>query len=908
MVSYRIALLIAIASTLSFSYFSVAAQHPTYPDFAQPISSFLISKDTITFPTEQSADSITLTITDDAIYRYVQTSFDGQNWIQRTIQNSTQCSFHPDDPAHDWLTGTCTLSIPMSPADFPSLAPSTTITRNYITAYSCTEVTLFTFRIGWNCHGSPTIPQMWQIRQFDATLEEESVETIELECEDGTLFGDMQFNSSVISDPPCGQGWIETASGTPNFLWDSGNPSMSDHRAELPVMLSDGGTYYACIRMASPSGSQDTLYAGFSSDDMRRFYPDSSIYPYDQSWTWVSEIPTDPQRLVFENMASGDYTFIIGHGEAGARCDKVVLTTDPSLNCNTYISCESTAACQDDDSICPEGCTPANDNDCDEEPPPGPPLAFPGAEGFANHVRGAYGDPAQPPRILIVDTLDTGNTGDEATGRGTFRWALARSYPRIILFEVGGFIDYAGVTSTIRISNPYVTIYGQSAPGQGVNIVGTLVEIRTHDVIIQHMKFRYGDDVDGSDPNARDSFELGPGARDVFIDHCSFSWAMDEIVGFSSSEPLGKVTFSNNILAEGLDRSFHYGGAQSTPEAHSLAMLAGGTGDSSLTLKGNLLAFTTGRTPALALANSTIINNFVYGGNGAGSLRSASRLTSVVGNLVVPLDHPRLFPTTMQYSFYVHDSMPSDSRLYVSENECYYGNNNPSATQWDMVDHNDRVTQATASPFDLSEYSILPVSQVEDYVLSNAGAFYWNRDYADERAVENTRNMVPVLIDSPFSTPAFASKMDQKYINNAGMMSSGHDWQASPETIVVNGVTINLNQDCDNIQEVIDHINSQVPSGVEAYRLNAYIDLNWVGIRTTGVGSSQTLTLSGGGLDTLGIPAGTYYGSNGQGYDFPSSSRSLTSIPGYPSADPHGDDDSDGYTNIEEWAYGLGHP
>jgi len=164
---------LAFLLIILFAISSQATQHPLYPNFAQPISSFLISKNSITFPTEQSTDSITMNITDDAIYRHVKTSFDGQDWADRTIQDSTQCTFHPDDPSHDWLTGTCTLTIPMAASDFPSLLPGTTAVRNYITAYSCDEVLFpfLPFRIGWDCHGSTAEPQMWQIHQFDASLD-----------------------------------------------------------------------------------------------------------------------------------------------------------------------------------------------------------------------------------------------------------------------------------------------------------------------------------------------------------------------------------------------------------------------------------------------------------------------------------------------------------------------------------------------------------------------------------------------------------------------------------------------------------------------------------------------------------------------------------------------------------------
>ncbi|MBN1683767.1 hypothetical protein JW865_09480, partial [Candidatus Bathyarchaeota archaeon] len=88
---------------------------------------------------------------------------------------------------------------------------------------------------------------------------------------------------------------------------------------------------------------------------------------------------------------------------------------------------------------------------------------FPGAVGYGSSSRAAYGG-ASDPIILIVDTVSTGNFST-GTNRGTFRWCVAQPYPRIILFEVGGVWDFTGTgTYRIDIDQPYLSIYGQSAP------------------------------------------------------------------------------------------------------------------------------------------------------------------------------------------------------------------------------------------------------------------------------------------------------------------------------------------------------------------------------------------------------------------------------------------------------------
>src|ERR1041385_4373729 len=74
--------------------------------------------------------------------------------------------------------------------------------------------------------------------------------------------------------------------------------------------------------------------------------------------------------------------------------------------------------------------------------------AFPGAEGWTTTVGGRGG------KILRVTTLTL-------NGPGSFLEAVNTKGPRIIVFEVGGVIDLAGQSPSIK--EPFVTIAGQTA-------------------------------------------------------------------------------------------------------------------------------------------------------------------------------------------------------------------------------------------------------------------------------------------------------------------------------------------------------------------------------------------------------------------------------------------------------------
>jgi hypothetical protein len=133
--------------------------------------------------------------------------------------------------------------------------------------------------------------------------------------------------------------------------------------------------------------------------------------------------------------------------------------------------------------------------------------AFPGAEGG-----GAYSFGGRGGRVIVVTSLAD-------AGPGSFREACEAGGPRIIVFNVAGIIQ---LKCRIRIRAPYVTIAGQSAPGDGMCIAGNTVEVETHDVVIRHMRFRRG----ATDVGDRNDSIGGNAVGNVMIDHVSASWGL----------------------------------------------------------------------------------------------------------------------------------------------------------------------------------------------------------------------------------------------------------------------------------------------------------------------------------------------------------------------------------------------
>jgi hypothetical protein len=101
-------------------------------------------------------------------------------------------------------------------------------------------------------------------------------------------------------------------------------------------------------------------------------------------------------------------------------------------------------------------------------------LAFPGAEGFGAFTPGGRGG-----RTIYVTNLDD-------SGPGSLREAVNAPGPRTINFRVGGVIR---LKSTLSIQEPFVTIDGQNAPGEGIMLRDHGVEVGISTLCFLGMKY-----------------------------------------------------------------------------------------------------------------------------------------------------------------------------------------------------------------------------------------------------------------------------------------------------------------------------------------------------------------------------------------------------------------------------------
>jgi hypothetical protein len=315
-------------------------------------------------------------------------------------------------------------------------------------------------------------------------------------------------------------------------------------------------------------------------------------------------------------------------------------------------------------------------------------------------------------------------------GRGSFRAALRVPGPKTILFEVGGEIQ---LSADLDISDPFVTVAGQSAPSPGITLRGAGLRVFSHNVLVQHIRIRVGDAYDGPDPKIRDAFQvLGPDAHDVVIDHVSASWGIDETA--STWYPLHDVTISHCIISEGLNLSLHPEGA------HSAGLLVG-DGSQRIAVIGNLMAHNNDRNPILKGNTSTIVlNNLIYN-PGYRSIRisdpegSGPTIASLVGNVL------RTGPSTENdYLVSFSGTVKRGTQVYLL--------NNVAPTHVHMSKTLGFQPIVDVAPIWIQTLEVRPGDQVTDWVLAHAGARPADRDAVDRRIVREVRATRGRMIDS----------------------------------------------------------------------------------------------------------------------------------------------------------------
>lgn len=361
--------------------------------------------------------------------------------------------------------------------------------------------------------------------------------------------------------------------------------------------------------------------------------------------------------------------------------------------------------------------------------------SFPGAEGGGMYTFGGRGG-----KVITVSNLND-------DGIGSFRWACEQGGARIIVFNVSGIIK---LKTPIIVRAPYITIAGQTAPGDGVCIAGESFQVNTHDVVVRHMRFRRGNTHVWY---REDSFGGNP-VGNIMIDHCSCEWGLDENISFyrhmfdlgdaigSRKEPTVNVTIQNTISAKSLDTYNHAFGST--------------IGGENASFMRNLWADNTGRNPSIGWGGvfnfvNNVIYNWVHRTADGGEFSTMSNFVnnyykpgpltpkdSNVGWRIVKSESRsgKLFPFKQFGRVYADGNIVEGYDAITKNN--WAGGIQTADKDGDLAE-DELAIMHSKEPFVMPHMTILPSNQTFDYVLNNVGATIPKRDIVDQRVVDEVR-------------------------------------------------------------------------------------------------------------------------------------------------------------------------
>ena len=483
----------------------------------------------------------------------------------------------------------------------------------------------------------------------------------------------------------------------------------------------------ADVIVSNPDGQSATLGSAYTYEGQQPPAAPSTLNATALSFSQIN--------LVWTDNSSNEDGFIIERSLDGSSFVQITTTTsniqvfsDTGLNAETtyyYRAAAYNSAGNSGYSNISIATTPA----------PSSVVAFPGAEGFGTQTEGGRNG-----QVIAVTNLND-------SGPGSFRAAVETTGSRIVIFRTGGIIELA---TPIEIHEPYITIAGQTAPGDGIALKEEGLHIHTHDVIIRSLRIRIGDL--GTLTNARDGINISTTSAttdiyNVVIDHSSVAWAIDENIATweSSSNNLDiyDVTIQWSITSEALHDSIHLDEGASSTAPHSMGLLLGRNSEN-ISVHHNLMAHNNSRNPRLdGIMAGEVINNLIYGWGQDAPTRNATSpaIIHVLNNFY----HSGII--SRQDDIYIDDNTKPGSSFYIEGNLTDDERVSPEPFPSRILNRNsypiDNFPQFTDSGISMDN-----TLDVFNLILTNAGAITPVRDAVDTRVINQVLNRTGGIIDS----------------------------------------------------------------------------------------------------------------------------------------------------------------
>jgi pectate lyase len=348
-------------------------------------------------------------------------------------------------------------------------------------------------------------------------------------------------------------------------------------------------------------------------------------------------------------------------------------------------------------------------------------LAFPTAEGYGKYAKGGRGG-----AVYEVTNLDD-------SGPGSLRAAIEASGPRTVVFRVSGTIE---LESPLKIKNPYITIAGQTAPGDGICLRKNQLSIDADHVIIRYLRVRLGDESGGDYDVVSSRY-----TKHIILDHISASWSVDECVSIYHCD---SITVQWCMVTESMSKSNHIKGS------HGFGGIWGSNHGS---YHHNLLAHHSSRNPRMASGSgytdhrNNVIYNWgyqsLYGGERQqqGNEKFNFSEFNVVANYYKPGPATELGEVSYRIANPGFRNITDDyGKWYIAEN-VVEGHAGVNENNW----NGGVQTEISFNKIKLEKpWAAMPINEqtaeeAYEMVLEKAGAILPERDAVDSRIIEEVR-------------------------------------------------------------------------------------------------------------------------------------------------------------------------
>lgn len=346
--------------------------------------------------------------------------------------------------------------------------------------------------------------------------------------------------------------------------------------------------------------------------------------------------------------------------------------------------------------------------------------AFPGAEGWGAVSVGGRGG-----KVIHVTNLN-------ASGKGSLAEACATEGKRIVVFDVSGVIR-----GNIRIPHPYLTIAGQSAPGAGITVEGTIStwNYGAHDIIIRHLRVRRQRATD-SGGDCVQMGGLGPmktGTYNIMLDHLSLAWGNDEIIDLYHTHD---ASVQWCTIEESDDKGHPKG-------AHNFGLISAAEDNGAVSVHHNLFSHQGRRVPCMAPyrenAADDFCNNLIYNCRGGytddGHGKRAKSAVNLYKNYYRrgPNTLERIYPYALspEMSYYVKDNFFEDWGYQHHPKHWKFGKDMPRWVQFN--NQGGELDKPAKTP----PIELVDAKDVLELVLGKAGC--WPRDRVTKRTIDEVR-------------------------------------------------------------------------------------------------------------------------------------------------------------------------